>query len=83
MKEQELILRLIYLALLDIRESSHSSGDRVSYHLSNFFHNIPLEFHRALNGEISFEDLLEDLKNESNNLGCDFWLENAIKHIDP
>jgi hypothetical protein len=42
MRAEEVLLRLLYRALLDIRMASSSGDTRRAAHIANLMHNVPL-----------------------------------------
>ena len=71
----------MYLAFIDIRESSLKGEAKVAFHLSDLFHNIPLALQAAECGEISYLELLSDLKQRSIEKGIDSWLDQNLADL--
>lgn len=66
--------RLLFQALLEIREQGHESGNKVVFHLADLFHNVVLEMEAAARGEQSFECVLQVLSQTAEEKGLTRWL---------
>jgi hypothetical protein len=77
------VYRLLFQALLEMRERGHASGDKVVYHLADLFHNVVLQLEEAEQdvNEIKFEHVLEFLEQRAKEKGCDSWLETHIQEL--
>ena len=76
---QEQILRLMYVAFIDIRVASYDKDIHTIFALSNIFHNVPLHFFKALQGEDSFENVMKNIEYKCSEMNCMVWLDNAKK----
>ena len=82
MNSKELIYRLIYQALLDIREASYEGkGSHGIFKLADLFHNIPLKLAKITNDNEAYDDLVADLRDKARLKGYDSWLENCIRQF--
>lgn len=81
MTEKEYILKLLYIALIEIREASHSQESHRCFVLSDIFHTVPLRMNRAEKGEISYADIVTGIQQKCEQRNCIAWLENATKHV--
>lgn len=77
MTEKEYILKLMYLAFLDIRVASHAQESHTCFVLSDVFHTIPLQMNRAEKGEMSYADIITWVQRKCEERKCLSWLENA------
>lgn len=78
MENNELLLRLLYRAFIDIRLASNSGDTRTSGSLSNLLHNIPLAMINSDGNEV-----LEKLTERAQMLGMSSWLRVALSDILP
>ena len=81
MDDLELVHRLLYYALIDIRDASRESNDKVSYHLADLFHNIPLQMGDAAIGGRTHSDVLESLRKRAEEKDCGRWLSDRLQQI--
>jgi predicted adenine nucleotide alpha hydrolase (AANH) superfamily ATPase len=70
--------RLLFQALLEIREQGHECQNKVVFHLADLFHNIALEMEAAARGEQSFESVLQSLHRTAAEKGLDRWLSSTL-----
>ena len=78
MESNELLLRLIYRAFIDIRLASTSGDTRTISSISNLLHNIPLAMIRNDGDEV-----LKQLTERSEMLGMSSWLRVSLSDIGP
>jgi hypothetical protein len=50
MDSRELVSRLLYLALIEIRAEAHALQNPKVFHLADLFHNVPLQLERVAKG---------------------------------
>lgn len=81
MLDKEYILKILYIAFLDIRIASYSKDSHTCFVLSDIFHNIPLHMNRADKGEISYTDIVTMIRERCEERNCLPWLENAQANI--
>ena len=81
MIEKDYILKLIYIAFLDIRVASHSQDSSTCFMLSDIFHTIPLQMSRADKGEMSYTDIITWIQKKCEERKYTFWLNNANTNI--
>ncbi len=81
MADKEFILKLMYRVLLDIRVASHAQDSHTCFVLSDIFHNVPLQIHRADKGEMGYADIIAWIKKKCEERKCTSWLENATTDI--
>jgi len=78
MEARELIYRLLYYALLEIRVEAHEIQNGKIFHLADLFHNIPLQLDKVSRGEGSFDDVLSWLEQRASEKGCKEWLDKSV-----
>ena len=77
MTDKEHVLKLMHIALLDIRVASHSQDHYTCFILSDVFHTVPLQMNRADRGEISYADIILWIRRKCEEKKCLSWLETA------
>lgn len=78
MTPREIIHRLLYLALIEIRMAAHESEPKKIFHLADLFHNIPLQLEITAQKEGSYEEILTWLQERADEKGCREWLDYAV-----
>ena len=73
-----IVHRLLFQALLDIREQAQQQRDKVSFHLADLFHNVVLEMEAAARGGQSFDEVLGILQERASERGLDRWLAASL-----
>ena len=76
MEERELLLRLVYRALIDIRMASADGDARTSWRIANLLHNIPLAMIRGEGRKV-----LDELTGKAEGLGMSSWMHVALRDI--
>ena len=70
--------RLLFQALLEIREQGTEQRNKLVFHLADLFHNIVLEMESAARGEQSYESVLSTLSETASEKGLDRWLSTTL-----
>src|SRR5438105_2736321 len=73
--------RLLFQALLEIREQGNEGRNKVVFHLADLFHNIVLEMEAAARGEQSFDDVLHALTRTAQEKGLERWLSTTLADL--
>lgn len=76
MESRDLLFRLLYRALIDIRMVSMDGNVRAAGGISNLVHNVPLAM---INSDA--DDALNKLAERAQVLGMSSWLQTALKDI--
>lgn len=76
MESRDLLFRLLYRALIDIRMASMDGNVRATGEISNLVHNVPLAM---INSDA--DDVLNKLAERAQVLGMSSWLQTALKDI--
>jgi hypothetical protein len=61
----ELFHRLLYRALIEIRDHGRESGDKAVFHLADPFHVTALEWGQAAEGKESYDAVLRGLEEKA------------------
>lgn len=83
MSSQTTVHRLLFQALLELRERGHDSGDKVVFHLADLFHNAVLQMESIgdRNDESAFQEVLDSIHLRAKEKGCEGWLEQQLEHL--
>src|ERR1700691_6085502 len=60
----ELVHRLLFRALIEIRAQGHEQKDKLVFHLADLFHNAVLDMEAAAEGKLNYEDVLRQLEEK-------------------
>ena len=71
----ELLHRLLYRALLEVRSEALEQKNKVAFHLADLFHNVVLEMQGAAEGRCSYDDVLRTLEERAREKGLEWWLD--------
>lgn len=77
-----LVHRLLFDALTEIRDEGNTSGNKLVFHLSDLFHQAALEQAAEGGRSVSYETVLESLKNAARRKGCSEWIDRHIEQIE-
>jgi hypothetical protein len=79
-QEKELIHKLIYQVLIEIREEATLKDNKKILYLSDLVHNIPLLLLKAEN-EIDYDSILKKIADRAESRGMQSWLKNALSQL--
>lgn len=84
MSSRSLIHRLLFQALLEMRQQGHDSGDSAVYHLADLFHNVVLQMDQVESAPESeeYDEILDFIKRRAKEKGCEAWLKQHLEQID-
>jgi hypothetical protein len=74
MTAAEVVHRLLFRALLEMRSQGHEQKNQVVFHLADLFHNIVLEMESAAEGQRTYEDVYRCLEEKAKEKGLERWL---------
>lgn len=74
MKTEEILHRLIYLALVEIRAEAYEIENKKIFAIADLLHTIPLQLERATKGEEEIENVLASLKEKADIKEMRKWL---------
>jgi hypothetical protein len=78
----ELLHRLLYRALIEMREQGRESGNKVVFHLADLFHTTALELGQVAEGKGSYDAVLRELEEKATEKGVERWLRAAVTEIE-
>jgi hypothetical protein len=77
----EVLHRLLYRALIEIREQGRESGNKAVFHLADLFHTTALELGQVADGKASYDAVLRELEEKATEKGIERWLRAAVEEI--
>jgi len=78
----EIVHRLLFRALIEIRAQGHEQKNKAVFHLADLFHNTVLEMENAAKGGTSYEEVFRLLEAKAREKGCEKWLCLALSEIE-
>ncbi|MCI0464618.1 MAG: hypothetical protein L0Z62_47435 [Gemmataceae bacterium] len=78
----ELAHRLLFRALIEMREQGHEQKNKVVFHLADLFHNVVLDMEAAAEGRLTYEEVLRQLEEKAKEKNCERWLHAALAQIE-
>lgn len=78
----ELSHRILFRAVLDIREQARLNGDKASYHLADLLHHGLLDLERAAEGEMGYEEVLASLEKRATEQGIAPWYRGTLARLE-
>lgn len=75
--------RLLFQALLEIRNQGYSTGDKAVYHLADLFHNVALQLEAVAEGNsnITYDDVLTFIRQRAREQGWEKWIDDRVNEI--
>jgi hypothetical protein len=77
-----LVHRLLFRALIEIREQGNEQNNKIVFHLADLFHTTILEMESAAVDGSSYEEVLRHLEEKAKEKDCDRWLRSAIAEVE-
>ncbi len=78
----ELLHRLLFRALVEIRAQGHEHKNKLVFHLADLFHNVVLDLESAAEGKVTYDEALRKLEAKAREKNCERWLESACKELE-
>jgi hypothetical protein len=78
----ELVHRLLFRALIEIRAQGHEQKNKLVYHLADLFHNVVLDMEAAAEGRLTYDEVLRHLEEKAKEKNCERWLKSARTQIE-
>jgi hypothetical protein len=78
----ELVHRLLFRALIEIRAQGHEQKDKLIFHLADLFHNAVLDMEAAAESKLTYEEVLHQLEEKAKEKNCEKWLHAALTEIE-
>lgn len=78
----ELVHRLLFRALIEIRTEGHEQKNKLVFHLADLFHNAALDLEAAAEGRQGYDEVFRRLEEKAREKGCERWLEAAVAQIE-
>jgi HD-GYP domain-containing protein (c-di-GMP phosphodiesterase class II) len=80
MEEREQIFRLMYMAFVEIRVEAYEKQNAKIFHIADIFHTIPLQLERVNKDEITYEEVLSDIRSKAKEKDLAMFFENFLKN---
>jgi len=77
----EIVHRILYFALLDIRSRARELNDRAVFQLADLFHNVVLQMGHACADSREYSDVYSALVEQADRQGCRTWLDCVVTQI--
>jgi hypothetical protein len=77
MTTKEIIYKLLYQALIEIREEAYTAKLTKTFHLADLFHNVPLSLEKA----DDYDELMIRIKKRASEKGIVDWLDNHVSDL--
>lgn len=74
-----LVHGLLYLAMIEIREAAYKAQNDGAFCLADVFHNAPHQLERVLNEEMSYDEVLQLLRERAEQRDCGAWFSQALE----
>jgi hypothetical protein len=78
----ELVHRLLFRALIEIRAQGHEHKNKLIFHLADLFHTTALDLEAAAAGQSTYEDVLRQLEKKAREKKCERWLQAALAQLE-
>ena len=78
----ELVHRLLFRALIEIRAQGHEQNNKLVFHLADLFHIIVLDMEAAAEGKSTYEEVFRQLEEKAREKNCERWLRSAITEVE-
>jgi len=78
----ELVHRLLFRALIEIRAQGHEQKNKLVFHLADLFHNAVLDMEAAAEGRLTYEEVFRQLQGKAKEKNCEKWLQAALTEIE-
>ena len=78
----ELVHRLLFRALIEIREQGRESKNKLVFHLADLLHNTVLDMETAAEGKLNYGEVLSQLEKKAIEKNCERWLRATLSQIE-
>lgn len=78
----ELVHRLLFRALIEIRAQGHEHKNKLVFHLADLFHNVVLDMEAAAENKLTYNQVLHQLEEKAREKNCDAWLQAALTQVE-
>src|SRR6266511_1071136 len=78
----ELVHRLLFRALIEIRAQGHEQNNKLVFHLADLFHSTVLDMEAAADGRLTYEEVMRQLEEKAKEKNCERWLRSALAQIE-
>ena len=84
MSSLNLTYRLLFQALLEIRDEARRIDNKPIYHLADLFHNVVLQLENAASrseSTIAYDEILAFIEEQARSKGWEKWVDDRIDEI--
>lgn len=78
MDARELLYRLMYQALVEMREEGHTIQNKKVFYLADLVHTLPLQLEQKSQDDDSYDDILRMVQVRAEDKGLQQWLDQVI-----
>jgi hypothetical protein len=78
----ELVHRLLFRALIEIRAEGYEQKNKLVFHLADLFHNTVLDMEAAAEGRLTYEEVLRRVEERAKEKNCEKWVRSALTQIE-
>lgn len=78
----EIVHRLLFRALIEMRDQGRAQKNKVVFHLADLFHTTVLEMENAAEGKATYEGVLRLLEDKAQEKGLETWVQTALRDLD-
>lgn len=79
---RELVHRLLFRALIEIRAQGHEQKNKLVFHLADLFHNTVLDMEAAAEGRLTYEEVFRQLVEKAKEKNCERWLNSTCTQLE-
>lgn len=73
----------MYVAFLEMRVEAYEKQNAKIFHIADIFHTVPLQLERVNKGEITYDEVLSEIRSKALEKGCEQLFENLVKNASP
>jgi HD-GYP domain-containing protein (c-di-GMP phosphodiesterase class II) len=70
----------MYIAFVEIRVEAYEKQNAKIFHIADIFHTFPLQLERVDKGEITYEEVLSEIRRKAVEKNCELLFENLVKN---
>jgi len=78
----EIVHRLLFRALIEMRDQGRVQKNKVVFHLADLFHTTVLEMENAAEGKATYEGVFRLLEDKAKEKGLETWVRTTLKELD-
>jgi HD-GYP domain-containing protein (c-di-GMP phosphodiesterase class II) len=71
----------MYEVFVEIRVGAYETENARIFHIADIFHTVPLQLERVNKGEITYEEVLSEIRRKAVEKDCEQFFENLLKNV--